>query len=364
MPTPSENGGRATPRRLPPFCVSARSNTRLLATAAALLLAPRAGAQDVPEDSLAAVRRDSLRRADSLDVARRAAIRPPDTVRARPTGGVYQRQRRARPDSLRGWTTRDLVASLHVAQAAYRDWTQGGQNTLAGTARLDGRFEHMGRRWDRLYTFRFGYGVVRLDTLAARKAEDEVRLEATWRYLAPSGFGRLQPTAAVRLRTQHAPGFAYTRNPFRDGRPLPVKVSDAFAPAELSQSLGLTYERGAWFRQRAGVGLRQTVVTLRPYRILYGLDDDQLVRFDAGFEARTDVDRSLMENVSLRSSLSLFAPVVPMRRPDALWENRLTLRVNRWLQASAEAVALYDVTRSEKVQLREAFSLGLTMRVL
>lgn len=315
-------------------------------------------------DSLSAdvLRADSLRRADSLETARRAAIRPPDTVRARPIGRIFARSTAsAHPDSLLGWT-KALVVSLNAAQAAYDNWIPGGQNTLAATLRLDGRFERLGRVWDALYTARLGYGVVRLDTLALRKAEDEIRLEGTWRYLAPSGFGNLQPTLAARFRSQFAPGYAYTTNPFKDGRPLPVKVSDFFAPAEFSQSAGLTYD-GGWIKQRAGFGLRQTVVTLPQYRILYGLDDDQTVRFDAGFEARTDVERTLMENVTLRSSLSLFAPVVPLRRPDATWENRLAMRVNRWLQANLEAVAVYDVTRSERVQLREAFTLGLTMHV-
>lgn len=327
-----------------------------------LLVAVSAVAQTPDSLSAAALRADSLRRIDSLETVRRAAIRPPDTVRARPIGRIFARTTaRVRPDSLLGWT-KNLIVSLNAAQAAYNNWVPGGQNTLAVTLRLDGRFERLGRVWDAFYTTRLGYGVVRLDTLALRKAEDEIRLEGTWRYLAPSGFGELQPTLAARFRSQFAPGYAYTSNPFKDGRKLPVAVSGFFAPAEFSQSAGLTYD-GGWIKQRAGFGLRQTVVTIPEYRILYGLNDDQTVRFDAGFEARTDVDRALMENVTLRSSLSLFAPVVPIRRPDATWENRVAMRVNRWLQANLEAIAVYDITRSERVQLREAFTLGLTMHV-
>lgn len=330
-----------------------------------MLAAPVRAQWPVPPtvDSIAVARADSVRRLDSLETVRRALIRPPDTMRARPIGRVFARATAARrPDSLLGWTT-GLVASVSVAQAAYENWTRGGQNSLALTGRLDGRFERLGRRWDALYTARLGYGIVRLDTLDVRKAEDEIRLEATWRYLAPSGLGEFQPTLAARFRTQFATGYAYTRNPFNDGRPTPVAVSDLFAPAEFSESAGLTYD-GGWIKQRAGVGLRQTVVSHPEFRILNGLDDDQRVRFDAGLEARTDLDRALMENVTLRSTLSLFAPFVPMRRPDATWETRLALRVNRWLQANVEAVALYDITRSERVQLREAFTLGLTMNVL
>lgn len=357
MLTAHASGGSGT-RLLPPpyFWIT------LASLWASVLVATSATAQTSDVIATDTLNADSLRRADSLDAVRRAAIRPPDTVRARPIGRIFARSAlTVRPDSLLGWT-KALVVSLNAAQAAYDNWVPGGQNTLAATLRLDGQFERAGRVWDALYTARLGYGVVRLDTLALRKAEDEIRLEGTWRYLPPSGFGDLQPTLAARFRSQFAPGFAYTSNPFKDGRTLPVKVSDFFAPAELSQSAGLTYD-GGWIKQRAGFGLRQTIVTLPSYRILYGLDDDQLVRFDAGFEARTDVERTLMENVVLRSSLSLFAPVVPARRPDATWENRLAMRVNRWLQANVEAVAVYDITRSKRVQLREAFTLGLTMHV-
>jgi len=47
-----------------------------------------------------------------------------------------------------------------------------------------------------------------------------------------------------------------------------------------------------------------------------------------------------------------------------LWENLLEMQVNSWLGTSLEVVALYDRDVSSEVQLKEVFSLGITIKLL
>ena len=143
-----------------------------------------------------------------------------------------------------------------------------------------------------------------------------------------------------------------------------MQVSAFFAPATLTQSLGLTYQPADWITQRVGFGTKETIVRIERLRPLYGVDLDQTVRFEAGLEAFTEVDKEVFENVRYQSKLGLFAAFNQVDQPDALWENLITMKVNDWLNVSFEAVTLYDQDISKEVQLKEVLSLGVSLILL
>ncbi|MDX1430566.1 MAG: hypothetical protein R3282_09770 [Rhodothermales bacterium] len=167
----------------------------------------------------------------------------------------------------------------------------------------------------------------------------------------------------VEVIRQHLDGYAQLEAGDYGVQPE-VKVSDFFAPAYITQALGLTYSRDDWFTQRFGLGTKETVVRLEELRGLYGLDPDESVRFEAGLESHTEVNRALAKNVNYKSVLSLFAAFNNPDKPDAIWENLITMKVNDWLQTNFELVLLYDDDVSSKVQLKEVFSVGVTFLLL
>ncbi len=278
-------------------------------------------------------------------------------------GGVGKAQAQAADTSRVVWK-KSLSARLSGTQAAFSNWAEGGLNALALSGVVNGTFERISPSWRQRYDVRLTLGVVKQDTLEVRKAEDLIRLTASWQYRGDGFFSLFNPTMSVDLRTQFAPGYNYTKNPFGDGRQPPVKVSDLLAPAIVNQALGLTYQPDDWFRQRLGVGAKETIVMIQRLRVLYGLAPDQAVRFEVGIESRTEFDRKLFENVHLRSRLGLFLAFNKPDLPDMLWENLLEMQVNSWLGTSLEVVALYDRDVSQEVQLKEVFSLGVTIKLL
>ncbi len=259
---------------------------------------------------------------------------------------------------------KSLSTRLSATQASFSNWAEGGLNALALSGAVNGTFERISPSWRQLYDVRLTLGVVKQDTLEVRKAEDLIRLAASLQYRGDGFFSLFNPTMSADLRTQFAPGYNYTKNPFGDGRPPPVKVSDLLSPAILNQALGLTYQPDGWFLQRLGVGAKETIVLIERLRTLYGLKPDQAVRFEMGFESRTELNRELFENVRLKSRLGLFAAFNKPDLPDMLWENLLEMQVNSWLGTSLEVVALYDRDVSSEVQLKEVFSLGITIKLL
>jgi hypothetical protein len=177
----------------------------------------------------------------------------------------------------------------------------------------------------------------------------------------------------VLFRSQFAPGYDYS--PSADDYPsladviVPgqeLKVSDAFAPLVMSQSVGLAYRPGSGFVARTGLALKEIVVGIERLRPVHGNALDQPVRVQAGLDAEVGVDRELMENVRLQSRLSAFQAFgqVGDEAPDVLFENALLLKVNDLLNVRLDAAALYDADVSPDVQLREVVSVGVSVPLL
>ena len=261
----------------------------------------------------------------------------------------------------------DLVSKLAASQAQYSNWTEGGLNTLAFTSTIAGKAQREMPSWQEVHELRLSFGLVKQDTLDFRKAEDLIRLATQLQYRGDGFFQTFNPTVAAVLRTQFAPGFDYDPTasdfPSLADQIVPgerLKVSDFFSPAQLTQTLGLTYDPNEWFTQRFGVAARETVVMIERLRPVYGSELDEAVRWELGLESHSEVDRELGENISLQSRLSLFAAFNNPNLPDALWENVLAMKVNNWLTTDLEVVVLYDRDLSDRPQLKEVLSLGIT----
>ncbi|NNE71491.1 MAG: DUF3078 domain-containing protein [Rhodothermales bacterium] len=270
-------------------------------------------------------------------------------------------------DTTAAWT-KTLVGRLSGAQAGFSNWAEGGVNTLALTVGLDGKATHEGAKWNQVHELRFSFGLVRQDTLEVRKAEDLIRLRSSLKYTAGEGvLAYLQPTVAAGFRSQFAPGKNFDKDPLGLGRPLPVKVSDLFSPATITQTVGLTWDPSTWITQRLGFSAKETVVMIDELRPLYGFEDDQLdqsVRFEAGIEAYTDLEKQLAPNVLYKSTLGLFAAFGSADAPDMIWENAIAMKVNSSLNVNFEWTLLYDKDVASEIQAKEVFSVGFSYAFL
>ena len=273
-------------------------------------------------------------------------------------------------DTLRaddGWRT-SLAAQFQGNQAAYSNWQEGGVDALAFTASTEGTFDRVVGRFLTSQSVRLAFGLLQQDTLRVRKAADVVRYGVTAEAVSDHAF---RPFLGLSLRTQFANGYDYDPTPEEypslavvPGRE--VRVSTFAAPLVLTQSAGVAYRPGGGFIARAGLALKETVVSARELRPVYGNGLDQAVRTEVGADLETVYERGLMENVRLRSRLTAFQGfgAIGEQAPDLLFENGLVLRVNDLLNVSLDASALYDRDISRDLQLREAVALGVTFDLL
>ena len=275
------------------------------------------------------------------------------------------------PDTLLAppWSL-SLAGKLSASQVAYSNWTEGGVSTLALTTGIDGKAQRAGETWTQTHELRLAFGFLKQDTLDVRKADDLIRLASSFQYKGEGFFSTFNPTISATARSQFAAGFAYDEVPDElqnetGARAPPVQVSGFLAPSTFTETVGLSYEPADWLVQRFGVAGKQTVVRLAEVRPLYGLAPDRLARVEAGLHATTELDREVLENVRVQSTLSLFAAFNQASElPDATWENVVTMLVNRYLSVNLEFTTLYDRDISPDVQIKEVLSLGITLVVI
>jgi hypothetical protein len=269
----------------------------------------------------------------------------------------------------------DASARLNFSQAAYKDWEEGaGNNSLALAAGLGGEAARRGERWIQAHELRLSFGLINQEGQELRKAEDEILWNSSVRYEGDDFFRLFNPTIAADLRTQFAKGFDYTSNPFsgevseddpRSRLEEPVQTSAFFAPAFITQSLGLTYEPFPDFTMRLGGAAKQTVVVEEDFRVLYGVDEADAVRFEAGAEFASEFDRRLTENIRYRSQLNVFFSFNQTEDPpDARWDNTINLKVNDWLSTDLQFVALFDRDITNAIQLKETISVGVSFTLI
>lgn len=267
------------------------------------------------------------------------------------------------PDSTAAWQAKSVL-QLGGSQSSFQNWNEGGLNALSVRTGFTFQVERTAGPWMQTHEVRLKFGLLKQDTLALRKAEDLLLLNTTFSYRGSGFFKTLKPVLALSVRSQFAEGYNYKKNPYQDGRALPVAVSSFFAPATVSQSLGLTYQGVPWIVQRLGVGTQTTIVAKAPYRVLYDLRPEQATRFELGLESVTQIDREVFENVNYKANLKLFASFGASDLPDMIWENQVAMQVNTWLGVTMELVMLYDRNQSADLQLRQNFSLGLAYQLL
>lgn len=263
---------------------------------------------------------------------------------------------------------RGLAASLAASQASFQHWQEGGVNALAATARVEGAFDRLAGTLRLHHETRAAFGVVQQDTLPVRKAEDEIR----YGFGAELRTGRgVRPSAAFSAQSQFAPGYDvspdsadYPTLVVVPGRAL--QVSAFGAPALFTQSVGLTARPGGGLVARAGVGLKETVVSIARLRPVYGNRPDEAVRVQAGLDAEVRLERPLAQNVRLRSRATAFQAFnqIGTVAPDLRGELALLLRINPWLQVTLDGAALYDADVLDRVQLRQSLAVRLVLDVL
>ncbi|MCH8568507.1 MAG: DUF3078 domain-containing protein [Balneolales bacterium] len=258
----------------------------------------------------------------------------------------------APPDSVSAWSL-EWRGAVNGNQASYRNWEQGGVSTLAiiGATNFRARY----RRGDWGYNLALGlkYGQSKIED-DFRKTDDEINIRNTIRYFFEDD--RWSLVGNVNLLTQFDEGL---------DRNQENVVSRFFAPAYLTETIGISYQPVEYFSIEAGASARQTFVRDTELSTRYGLDEGETFQNEIGYSFLVSFDRQIFENVRYVASIETFSNALRSPdRSDFTFNNELIGKINNYLNTTFRFTMLYNDDVSNKLQLRQTLSVGLSFNII
>lgn len=260
-------------------------------------------------------------------------------------------------DSLVGWNY-NWVAGLNGSQASYSNWSQGGVDNISvlGNSTLSAKY----REGQTAYGFQLTtrYGKTRIEDQGVRKTDDRLSIRNRLLYNLFEAGSDYSLFGNINFRTQFDEGFDYGAGP--DGSD--VLISNYMAPAYFSQSAGLAYTPADYFSAEAGLGMKQTIVSDEDLRPIYGLDEDESLRNEAGVTLGIDYEQEVAQNMLFSTSVETFTNMArAIDRTDVYFTSELTGKVNDIINTSVRVDLAYDDDFSEDWQVQQVLSLGVSV---
>ncbi len=249
------------------------------------------------------------------------------------------------------------VAGANLSQVAFRNWAQGGENTLAYALWGTGGAVRYGERTRWSNSLKLTFGEARVGAAELKKTDDEIYFESLLIYLLGT---TINPYGSFTLRTQFAPGYAYF-----DAAPTRVQISQFFDPAYLTQSAGVAYTPFANLTTRLGVGVREVLTSRFPQYA----DDPTTVeiektRIQGGLESVTDFRWPFAENMIFTSRLEMFSPFKQLDRVIVRSDNTIAMKVNQYVTVNFNVQLINDANVTPRTQSKEALAVGLSYTLL
>ncbi|HBX64648.1 MAG TPA: hypothetical protein DEG32_00240, partial [Balneolaceae bacterium] len=205
----------------------------------------------------------------------------------------------------KSWT-RSWVIGLQANQYNYKDWSYGGNNAFAFTARTLFELNFDGLTYTNIFRVRMRFGQSRLKEGELEKIEDLIRLSNRTEYkLKGETFSAFLELA---FRTQFAEGFDPVTN---------ERTSAFLSPGYYIENIGLSYKPADYFSTYLGVGLKQTVVESDGLDRFYGLGEDEDVRGEGGITFSYEFDKEILSGIRLESEFNAFSNLLlPIKSTD------------------------------------------------
>lgn len=254
-----------------------------------------------------------------------------------------------------GWQLAS-VAGINLSQVSFRDWAQGGANSMAYALWGTGAAVRHGEKTRWSNSLKMTFGEARVGDQESRKTDDEIYFESLLIYMLGT---TINPYGAFTLRTQFAPGYAYFTDAPRK------QISAIFDPAYLTQSAGVAYTPFENLIVRFGAGVREVLTsTYTQYTDDLATPEIEKSRVEGGLESVTDFRWPFAENMVFTTRLELFAPFKTLDRVVMRNDNTIAMKVNQYVTVNFNVQLINDVNVSARTQMKEALAVGVSYTLL
>ena len=267
-------------------------------------------------------------------------------------------------DSITHWK-KSLKFGLNLNQAAFSsNWKAGGVNSLGLNTLFNykANYKKDKHSWDNEVDFL--YGMVNNQGQGNRKTMDRIFLDTKYGHAITSKWDWI---ISANLQSQFAPGYRYDTD--AAGVTQQTLISDFFAPAFITAALGFEYHPVDYFKVRVSPIAPRVTIVNDPLRFVtvdnprpYGVDPAHTTRYEwLAFQMLAEFNKDIAKNMSLKWRYVMFAnyQTLELKKIDHRLDVNLIAKVNRFVNVSLGGILLYDYDQDTKVQLSQAFSLGV-----
>lgn len=261
------------------------------------------------------------------------------------------------------WKTK-LNFGINLNQAAFSDnWSGGGVNSVALGALLNYKAEYNKDGKNFTSEVLLQYGKLKNEGQLERKTNDRMffdnkaalPLSKNWNF-----FG------SISFESQFDRGYSYGKD--SKGNETRKIISKFMSPGYLTESIGFEYKPVKYFSLRLGTGTaRQTFLldtTLYKNNSKnFGVEIGKRFKNELAFQGVANFDKDIATNLNLKARYLLFASYENMNNIDQRLDVTLTAKVNRLVNVTVGATALYDDDFSGRIQYTQNLALGIMFKI-
>lgn len=284
------------------------------------------------------------------------------------------------PDSITYWEKSNVVG-LDLNQAAFVNWSVGGNNSVAVLAKGNFIRKYTKGNINWANELLVKYGLNSQEGQEVRKTDDQIQLNSTFGYRRDTT-SNWYNSAKFNFNTQFTAGYAYPNTT--------EAISGPFSPAYIFLGVGTEYIRKdlgltAYFSpltakmtlvmnnrlaDAGAFGVEKAVRDADGNIIKHG----ENMRTEVGILVSNQLKRQIFKNIMLDHRLSLYTDYLnKFGNIDVNWQLMLDLVVNEYVKASVGAHVIYDddikateeidgavVQVGPKIQLQQTLAVGVT----
>lgn len=247
------------------------------------------------------------------------------------------------------WTKINKLG-INLSEVAFVNWNAGGNNSVSslGNARFERNYKFRYIKWDNFIQLK--YGLNAQEGRKIRKTDDAIRFSSTFGYRTDT-INNWYYSVKANFNTQFANGYKY---PDRS-----TPLSRFMAPGYFFLGAGTSYisenqkfnfyisplTQKATFvldqelANKGAFGVKKAILDVNGTILTQG--ENQYI--ELGFLITNKWETEIMENVGLRSNLSLYTDYLSsFGNIDVDWELNLNLKVNRFITTSLGTHFIYD----------------------
>ncbi len=270
-------------------------------------------------------------------------------------------------DSLAQKWKKDFNTGVNLNQSSFSDnWKGGGSNTFAIGWFLNHSAKVVNNNWRLNSDLNLQVGFLQNRTQSLRKNVDRIFYEFKAGY-------RISPKwdfyGSTNFQSQFFKGIEYSKKN-KLGIPIDSLVSNIFAPAYLTTSMGLEYHPQKSFYTRIGIGsLRQTFVfDERISRAgLYGLQrPGDNIRNQFVFQYLMNIEKDIFQNINMKARYSALVDYFRIGRTDGIvhrLDANFTMKVNKYVSTNLQAVLFRDYDQDPNWQFSQILAMGVLYRL-